>query len=88
MKKSNFKFDPMDGLVDVYVSGAKIRNSHNGSLGVIAMPLDPRYAPYVSVEPHDERIGIDAVIDDSGGLQRFIRPEPVNPKPDLPAELR
>jgi hypothetical protein len=79
----------MEGVVDIYAGEYKIKDGHNGSLGKIALHLDPKYAEYVSVEPHDKRIGIGAVVDEeTGTLSKFMWPEPVNPKPPLPADLR
>ena len=87
--KSTFKFESMEGLVDVYVGEYKIRDGHNGTIGKIALHLDLQYAEFVSVEPHDKRIGIGATVnEDDGMLSKFMWPEPVNPKPPLPAELR
>ena len=85
--KHIFKFEPMDGLVDIYVGEYKLRNSHNGSLGQVALPLKEEYAPFVSVEPHDERIGIDIIITANGDVDHFERPAPINPKPTITMEL-
>ena len=82
--KNTFKFEPMTGLVDVYIGEFKLKAGHNGSLGQIALHLQPKYAEFLSVEPHDQRIGIDIEITDTGELTKFKRPVPVNPKPALP----
>lgn len=87
--KSTFEFEPTQGLVDIYVGEFKIRNSHNGTLGQVALHLSPEYTPYVSVEPHDERIGIGAVVNEEDGqLLKFMWPDPVNEKPILPAGMK
>ena len=42
VKKRKFRFEPMEGLVDVYLDGKKVRAEHNGETGHIYFPiLDP-----------------------------------------------
>lgn len=82
--KNTFKFEPQEGLVDVYVGDFKIRNSHNGTTGQVALHLPLAYAEYVTVEPHDQRVGIDVEIKDDK-LVRFRKP--IGPKKPLPASL-
>ena len=73
VKKRKFRFEPMEGLVDVYLDGKKVRAEHNGETGHIYFPILESEKPKVDVAEHDARIGIEVEIKDGKIIPLVIK---------------
>lgn len=62
--KRKFEFESMEGLVDIYLDGKKVREKHPGSYGHIYFRISPDEKYEADVAPHDSRIGMEAEIKD------------------------
>jgi uncharacterized protein with gpF-like domain len=61
--KQKFKFEPWDGLCDIYVGDKKVREAHPAHHGHVYFHLPPDYPDEVTAEPFDPRVKIQAIIE-------------------------
>ena len=77
VSKKRFGFEPCIGNVDIFLDDMKVRGPHRGCTGEIWFRLTPDYE--CQVEPHDDRVGIDALINEEKGILEPFVPERTRP---------